>query len=285
MAKTRKYKGQFMPKRVIIKNPCSPKTVYLNSLWESLVDYGERALLKYCAVTDMDITEMNHIRVYLEDKTTELEVKEAQRRRPKTVSNDEPSFWDGEALMKAYGPPLYREPFDWTPYIRDIPEILRLPRQPPNLPSSIMASTFSNIICQHVEVQKLIARYESRHGKDVFNFWTEGEIALVKSGQAPQDLASSYGKRLSIPARILRLTFGHVLNATPLLSNLIDRYHKDRGLEFFGFFGPDFHDPRPKVPEDEPPEDDGRTSDAETDDDWWWYKGDEWGWHGRHFDR
>ncbi|KAI0165715.1 hypothetical protein GGR57DRAFT_448449 [Xylariaceae sp. FL1272] len=154
--------------------------------------------------------------------------------------------------------------------VREIPEILRRPRPPPHLPPMILASSFGAILRNLDEVLMLVARYEKWHGQSVFDFWTKQEISLVRSGEASPALAYADSICPSIPPRVLDCTFGDVLWATPLLSNLIDRYHKDRGLEFFGFWGLNFVDPRPRIPEDEPPEHGDHQSDIKCYDAWSW---------------
>ncbi|KAI1265041.1 hypothetical protein F5Y18DRAFT_435933 [Xylariaceae sp. FL1019] len=239
-----------------------PKELRRYSLWESLMDSDERALRKYCAVSNTNINELNIFRAV--NTPTEIPAS------PVSESEDSDEMW------AAYGVPRLPAPYfplgdicNVTPsYVRSIPDILRRPRPPPYLPPSILSLSFGAVLCNFDEFLKLVARYEQCHGRSVFNFWTQEEISLVETHQASPALTNSYWLCPSIPPRVLDCSFADVLYATPLLSNLIDRYHRDHGLEFFGFWGPNIVDPRPRVPEDEPPQHYERNSDVEPYDAW-----------------
>lgn len=48
--------------------------------------------------------------------------------------------------------------------------------------------------------------------------------------------------RPSVPPRALEMSFETILYGAPLLSHLIERYHKDLGLDYFAFYREDPRD-------------------------------------------
>ncbi|KAI8628235.1 hypothetical protein F5Y19DRAFT_476645 [Xylariaceae sp. FL1651] len=132
---------------------------------------------------------------------------------------------------------------DTTPdYISPIPPVLFSPRPPPHLPAWVLNARFGDLLRHSYGLTLMVHNYQCWHGREVFAFWTPEEIALARSRQAP-DLASAYYEaQPSLPPHILNTRFQVLLLAAPLLSNLIQRYHTDVGVEYFGFFGRDRRD-------------------------------------------
>ncbi|KAI1172584.1 hypothetical protein F4777DRAFT_508253 [Nemania sp. FL0916] len=130
-------------------------------------------------------------------------------------------------------------PWDIVP----IAPFLFRPRPPPNLPRHILALRFETVLRRYNRFTKMIDNYHKWHGLQVFAFWTREEFELARTAQSPDLMRALLLERPSIPQRILNTRFDHVLLAAPFLSHLIERYHKDMGLDYFAFFHPG-DDPR-----------------------------------------
>ncbi|KAI0117797.1 hypothetical protein GGR51DRAFT_573529 [Nemania sp. FL0031] len=115
------------------------------------------------------------------------------------------------------------------------------PRSPPILPPHILALPFKSILKRYNRLTKVIDDYQRWHGREVFGFWMEKDVALAKSGEVPELAKAFNGDRPSVPPFILNTQFDVILLSSPLLSHLIERYHKDLGFNYFGFYR---YDPR-----------------------------------------
>ncbi|KAF2964072.1 hypothetical protein GQX73_g9505 [Xylaria multiplex] len=122
--------------------------------------------------------------------------------------------------------------------IPKIPDVLFLPRPPPRLPPHILAYPFDKVLRRYNRLTKLVDDYQRFHGVHVFGFWTEIDLSLAASGQVPE-LTNALNERPAIPPYILSTRFDIVLSGAPVLSNVIDRYHTDLGLDYFAFFPTD----------------------------------------------
>ncbi|KAI1113430.1 hypothetical protein F5Y14DRAFT_209786 [Nemania sp. NC0429] len=138
--------------------------------------------------------------------------------------------------------PLYFS--DSIPYdLTEIPSFLFYPRPPPTLPAHILELRFGTVLRRYNRLTKLVDDYQRWHGRTVFAFWTDEDIALAKSGQVPALTKAFNEDRPSVPPQILNTPFNIVLLMAPLLSHLIERYHNDLGYRYFAFYR---FDPREK---------------------------------------
>ncbi|KAI0185689.1 hypothetical protein EV127DRAFT_411975 [Xylaria flabelliformis] len=130
-----------------------------------------------------------------------------------------------------------RRPGDLT----HIAVCLYQPRPPPILPRHILDFDFSRVLRRYRRVAKLVDDYQYWHGRSIFAFWLADEITLAAAGEIPTLTKAYEEDRPSIPPRVLNTRFDIVLLAAPLLSHLIERYHKDLGFDYFAFY---HNDPR-----------------------------------------
>ncbi|KAI1168285.1 hypothetical protein F5B18DRAFT_671352 [Nemania serpens] len=138
--------------------------------------------------------------------------------------------------------PLYFS--DSTPYdLTEIPSFLFHPRPPPTLPPHILDLRFGTVLRRYNRLTKLVDDYQRWHGRTVFAFWSDEDLAMAKSAQVPALAKAFYEDRPSIPPQILNTKFDIVLLMAPLLSHLIERYHNDLGYRYFAFYR---SDPREK---------------------------------------
>ncbi|KAI1330877.1 hypothetical protein F5Y16DRAFT_395842 [Xylariaceae sp. FL0255] len=212
-----------------------------------------------------------------------LQTQQAQRAGPTQLpqtsgesNTQDPTETDSSGCLLAWGPvivspflppsPIHFPPTeDSLPLdeIRPVPQILFRPRPPPELPAHVLQTRFGDVIMHNANFALLVDEYLRYHGRTVFGFWSPGELALVTSddggGDVPGELAQAYHEdRPSIPRHVLDFSFGDVLCSSPVLSNVIERYHRDVG-NYFGFFEPT--DPLPlyirTTPSHSPPSSDG----------------------------
>ncbi|KAI3316610.1 hypothetical protein HD806DRAFT_552143 [Xylariaceae sp. AK1471] len=128
------------------------------------------------------------------------------------------------------------------PYVCEIPQILFSPRPPPPLPPHILELRFEVVLWKYHRLRILIDNYQRWHNRTVFAFWKNEELLQGMFGFV-NELQQAFNEyRPSVPPRILDTPFHVVLSSTPLLCHLIERYHKDLGFEYFGFFGQDSRD-------------------------------------------
>ncbi|KAI1823869.1 hypothetical protein F4861DRAFT_539599 [Xylaria intraflava] len=132
--------------------------------------------------------------------------------------------------------------------IPPIPAILFSPRPLPALRPHILALPLRSVLRRYNLFAKLVADYQRWHGRLIFGFWSAEEEMLALSGFAPPDLAAAFLASPSVPPRVLDAPFRVVLMEAPLLCNLIDRYHRDLGYDYFAFY---HEDPRGYVSDSE----------------------------------
>ncbi|RYC56929.1 hypothetical protein CHU98_g9282 [Xylaria longipes] len=123
--------------------------------------------------------------------------------------------------------------------IVEIPAFLFRPRPPPVLPAHILEFQFERVLRRYKRLAKLVDDYQRWHGRSVFALWTADDIGLAVTGQLPALTEAYEESRPSIPPRVLSTRFDIVLLAAPLLSHLIERYHKDLGYDYFAFYHTD----------------------------------------------
>ncbi len=124
----------------------------------------------------------------------------------------------------------------------EIPAFLFHPRPHPILPQHILALPFNNILRRYNRLTRLVDDYQRWHTRSVFGFWTQEDLALAASGEAPEFTEAFDLDRPSIPPYVLNTRFDILLLGTPLLSHLIDRYHNDLGYDYFAFYHTDPRD-------------------------------------------
>ncbi|KAI0514733.1 hypothetical protein F5B22DRAFT_656703 [Xylaria bambusicola] len=143
---------------------------------------------------------------------------------------------------------------DKMPYnITPLASCLFYPRPPPVLPQHILELPFDKIMCRYNNLTTIVDNYLRWHGLQVFGWWTKQDLELATSGKMPA-FAEALSDRPAIPPYILQTPFGIVLLGAPVMSHLIERYHKDLGFDYFGFF---LNDPRVKLSEPELETDEG----------------------------
>ncbi|KAI0199216.1 hypothetical protein F4808DRAFT_471749 [Astrocystis sublimbata] len=120
--------------------------------------------------------------------------------------------------------------FDFQPWDIGIQPILFEPRALVELPAHILELEFNLVIRRYKRFARLIDDYQRWHGRSVFGFWTDDEIALAEAGDDPVLTKAYHESRPAITPRILSARFDEVLQPTPLLSHLIERYQNDLGL-------------------------------------------------------
>ncbi|KAI2625171.1 hypothetical protein GGS21DRAFT_310617 [Xylaria nigripes] len=147
----------------------------------------------------------------------------------------------GQSLNSVRPPdPIYENHAELPPEtIVHIPPFLFRPRPPPRLRQGILSLPLRNVLRRYNLFAKLVDDYQQWHGRQVFAFWTVEEETFVQCGLASPELAAAYDDRPSVPPRVLAAPFQVALLAAPLLSHLIERYHRDLGSDYFAFFHED----------------------------------------------
>ncbi|KAJ8127524.1 hypothetical protein O1611_g6109 [Lasiodiplodia mahajangana] len=178
-----------------------------------------------------------------------LDIYPIERRLPRHLESDyDPAEHDHASSLGAYmqsNPPSFNSvrppdpflisesmPFDLTIIA---PSLLR-ERAPPKLPRHILKLPFRSILRRYNRLTKVIDDYQRWHGREIFGFWVEENIALAQSGEVPELTKAFNEDRPSVPPLILTSNFDFVLRSAPLLSHLVERYHKDLGFDYFGFY-------------------------------------------------
>ncbi|KAI1434437.1 hypothetical protein GGR50DRAFT_695087 [Xylaria sp. CBS 124048] len=120
-----------------------------------------------------------------------------------------------------------------------LPEILFRPRPPPVLRPHILAMPFGHVLRRYNLFAKLVDDYQNWYSRFVFALWTREQVLLETAGLSPPELVAASKNRPAVPPDVLELPFADVLRAAPLMSHLIERYHRDLGRDYFAFFHDD----------------------------------------------
>ncbi|KAI1359947.1 hypothetical protein F5Y08DRAFT_344173 [Xylaria arbuscula] len=165
-----------------------------------------------------------------------------------------------KAMRDVYNPIIFSDdmPYNITP----LAPILFRPRLPPTLPQSILDLPFTKVIRRYHNLTLIVDNYLRWHGLCCFGWWTTQDLALAASGRN-LSFAVALAERPPIPPHILQAPFSTVLVGAPVLSHLIERYHRDVGYDYFGFY---FDDPRVRLIESEP----GSDIDSDCSSDGYW---------------